>query len=639
MRLLVCPALMHRHVGEPMPTHWNRRQCDDCAGSHQADLRRAGCSGAQERAWCAAAVPQPPPPPPPFFFGAATAAYQIEGFREAGGRQPSVWDAFDTDNMSPAMPARKPNGEPNVHKNESGKIADRDYANFPQTTELLQHYGFDAYRMSLSWTRILSYSLVGDCGQGGPTANQTCSLSRPTVNEAGIQHYVEGLQGLKAAGLLVAVTMWHWDTPLVVEEWAQLTQCAETNQYTRDTTGSAWLCPAIADLFAEYAQVVTSRLDRYVDHWITLNEPLTVVSVGYAPPAKHAPGRCANRSLCWAGNDTIEPYYAAKNMMRAHAKAYRAYDGGSPMGFAANADWLEPVSGCAADHHAAANAIVWQIGLFWDLLATGDWAPEIAKAVPHPRLPSLSPQKTKYSFAARMAVYIIRTYMYMHMHTSNYAWAVGDVGSECPNASASWRAAPPDQQPTSFGTDNSAGTGSINHVTGHVIGPVAPGSGWLRFTPTGLPKLQRWIAARYAALDLKIVVTENGWGGQYPTEQDAINDMQRCQYYRQYIGNMSKYVPEDGTYENGPLILSKQKPTILGYFAWSLLDNYEWNDGYSQRFGITHVEFCGARNDRTCMQKRTPKMSGSWFAEVLKNASFREADIHNWGELPACKFY
>ena len=389
------------------------RQCDDCAGSHQADLRRVGCSGAQERAWCAAAVPQPPPPPPPFFFGAATAAYQIEGFREAGGRQPSVWDAFDTDNMSPAMPARKPNGEPNVHKNESGKIADRDYANFPQTTELLQHYGFDAYRMSLSWTRILSYSLVGDCGQGGPTANQTCSLSRPTVNEAGIQHYVEVLQGLKAAGLLVAVTMWHWDTPLVVEEWAQLTQCAETNQYTRDTTGSAWLCPAIADLFAEYAQVVTSRLDRYVDHWITLNEPLTVVGVGYAPPAKHAPGRCADRSLCWAGNDTIEPYYAAKNMMRAHAKAYRAYDGGSPMGFAANADWFEPVSGCAADHHAAANAIVWQIGLFWDLLATGDWAPRRSgprlRRRCHTPACHLSPQKTKYSFAARMAVYIIRT--------------------------------------------------------------------------------------------------------------------------------------------------------------------------------------------------------------------------------------
>ena len=84
------------------------------------------------------------------------------------------------------------------------------------------------------------------------------------------------------------------------------------------------------------------------------------------------------------------------------------------------------------------------------------------------------------------------------------------------------------------------------------------------------------------------------------------------------FGNMSKYVPEDGPYENGPLILSKQKPTILGYFAWSLLDNYEWNDGYSQRFGITHVEFCGARNDRTCMQKRTPKMSGSWFAGLQR---------------------
>ena len=241
-----------------------------------------------------------------FFFGSATAAYQIEGYREADGRTKSIWDAFDTNGVSDVVPARKPFGDPNVHGGESGAFADGDYTAFSDTTQLLQQYGFDAYRMSVSWTRILSYSLTEDCT--GPEKKQNCQLSQPVVNEKGLEHYRTVLKGLKKAGLITAVTLWHWDTPLAVEEWAAITECAETNPHTETQTGSAWLCPEIVNIFSNYAKIVTEALDEHVDHWITLNEPLTVTSVGYAKPAKHAPGRCSDRNLCWAGNETIEPY-------------------------------------------------------------------------------------------------------------------------------------------------------------------------------------------------------------------------------------------------------------------------------------------------------------------------------------------
>jgi beta-glucosidase len=510
-----------------------------------------------------------------FFFGSATAAYQIEGYRDVDGRTKSIWDAFDTDGASEYVPAKKPYGVWNVHGGESGRIADGDFTAYSDTTRLLKQYGFDAYRMSISWTRILSYSLSDQCT--GPEKTGKCQLNQPVINQKGLEHYKTVLKGLKDAGLITAVTLWHWDTPLAVEEWAIITECAETNPFTVTQTGSAWLCPEIADIFSHYAKIVTEALDQYVDHWITLNEPLTVTSVGYAPPAKHAPGRCSDRDLCWAGNETIEPYYVAKNMMRAHAKAYWAYNGSKPMGFAANADWYEPISKCQDDQQAAVNAMVWEIGLFWDLLTTGAWAPEIAEAVQHPRLPAISDDDSKLLRGAHGSVY------YQNMYTASYAWAQGSgVGSDCPSPQAPWRAA--SQAAADFTTDASASKSATNPITKKEIGALAPGSSWLHFVPTGLPKLQRWIAARYKAdiPSLKLVVTENGWGGAYADKQQAVDDVQRCEYYRQYLGNMSQFSVDDG-YGSGPLVLSNDPPSVLGYFAWSLMDNFEWNDGHLLR--------------------------------------------------------
>jgi len=66
-------------------------------------------------------------------WGTATAAYQVEGYRKEDGRQPSIWDAFDTPGVSDVIKAVKPNGEPNVHNNDSGERAVEDYARYTES--------------------------------------------------------------------------------------------------------------------------------------------------------------------------------------------------------------------------------------------------------------------------------------------------------------------------------------------------------------------------------------------------------------------------------------------------------------------------------------------------------------------------
>jgi len=78
---------------------------------------------------------------------------------------------------------------------------------------------------------------------------------------------------------------------------------------------------------------------------------------------------------------------------------------------------------------------------------------------------------------------------------------------------------------------------------------------------------------------MTLIVTENGWGDPNMTiAEGALNDTDRCNYYREYIGNVSLAATEDGV-------------KVGGYFAWSLMDNFEWADGYTTRFGLTYVDY------------------------------------------------
>ena len=118
--------------------------------------------------------------------------------------------------------------------------------------------------------------------------------------------------------------------------------------------------------------------------------------------------------------------------------------------------------------------------------------------------------------------------------------------------------------------------------------------GW-EIYPEGLEVIVKRLHQNYSQ-NIPIFITENGMANQESIDSGQINDYQRVSYYSEHLAKV--------------LNLLKAKIPLKGYFAWSLLDNFEWAHGYSKRFGLVHVDF---KN-----QKRTPKSSFKQFKKYLK---------------------
>jgi beta-glucosidase len=173
--------------------------------------------------------------PDGFLWGAATAAYQIEGGADEGGRAPSIWDTFSR------TPGR-------VLAGDTGDVAADHYHRLEHDLDLMRDLGLSAYRFSISWPRVL---------HGQP---------------AGIDFYSRLVDGLLARGITPVATLYHWDLPQELEDrggWPE-----------RDT----------ALRFAEYAERIGRVLGDRVGVWTTLNEPWCSAFLGYAAGV-HAPGR------------------------------------------------------------------------------------------------------------------------------------------------------------------------------------------------------------------------------------------------------------------------------------------------------------------------------------------------------------
>jgi beta-glucosidase/6-phospho-beta-glucosidase/beta-galactosidase len=122
----------------------------------------------------------------PFLWGAATASYQIEGAAAEGGRAPSIWDVF----------AHTPG---KIERGETGDVACDHYHYYKQDVALMHDLGVQAYRFSISWSRVLPE------GRGRP-------------NAAGFDFYDRLVDELAAAGLTPFATLFHWDLPQVLQE-------------------------------------------------------------------------------------------------------------------------------------------------------------------------------------------------------------------------------------------------------------------------------------------------------------------------------------------------------------------------------------------------------------------------------------
>ncbi|RZC38031.1 myrosinase 1 [Asbolus verrucosus] len=116
-------------------------------------------------------------------------------------------------------------------------------------------------------------------------------------------------------------------------------------------------------------------------------------------------------------------------------------------------------------------------------------------------------------------------------------------------------------------------------------------SGWLKVVPWGTRKLLNWIDQTYNHPE--IVITENGY-----SDHGELDDQDRINYYAEYLSNILLAILEDGV-------------NVTGYTAWSLMDNFEWLSGYTEKFGLYQVDFDSP--DRT----RTIKQSGEYYKNVI----------------------
>ncbi|NUL01788.1 beta-glucosidase [Streptomyces lunaelactis] len=184
-------------------------------------------------------LPPLPAFPPGFLWGACASAFQTEGAADTDGKGPSGWDAFAAQGRI-----------------KDGADASRGtgfHARYREDAALLAGLGADAFRFSVSWPRVVP-------GGSGP------------VNTAGLDFYDRLVDELCTHGITPAPTLYHWDTPLPLDE------------------AGGWLNRDTAARFAEYASVVAERLADRVPMWITINEPAEVTLLGYAL-GEHAPGK------------------------------------------------------------------------------------------------------------------------------------------------------------------------------------------------------------------------------------------------------------------------------------------------------------------------------------------------------------
>jgi len=233
--------------------------------------------------------------PAGFLFGTATAAYQIEGGHDADGKGPSIWDTF----------CRRPGA---ISTGETGDIACDHYHRWREDVGLLRGLGCNAYRLSISWPRVLPV------GSGA-------------VNEAGLAFYDRLIDELLANGVRPFVTLYHWDLP----------------QALQDKGG--WSAPETVEAFGRYADVIARRLGDRVRDWITLNEPEVVAYAGHYVGV-HAPGIRDFRTAVLVSHHLLLAHRAA-------AAAIRAAHRDSRVGIALNLSPCDPASDTPADAEAA----------------------------------------------------------------------------------------------------------------------------------------------------------------------------------------------------------------------------------------------------------------------------------------------
>ncbi|MFI5491599.1 GH1 family beta-glucosidase [Actinoplanes sp. NPDC051859] len=337
-----------------------------------------------------------------------------------------------------------------------------------------------------------------------------------------------------------------------VEPWVTLYHW-DLPQELEDAGG--WPHRDTAHRFADYAMLVFDRLSDRVGTWTTLNEPWCSAWLGYQAGV-HAPGRRDLGAAVAAVHHLLLGHGLATQRMRAAAIREHTF------GITLNLGTADPATDAPADHAAARRADGMGLRVFLDPLRKGTYPQDV--------LDDLAEQ-----------------------------------GAELPSRDGDLDtiATPLDVLGVNFyfgqdfsGTDEQ---GSSTGVDGHPVVRQVPldrprtAMDW-PITPERLTRLLVRLHEDYPGLP--IVITENGAAFDDAADDAGfVSDENRTAYLADHIAAVAA--------------AREQGADIRGYFAWSLMDNFEWAEGYAKRFGIVHVNYA--------TQQRTPKRSALWFRDLI----------------------
>lgn len=441
--------------------------------------------------------------PRDFVFGGATAAYQVEGGWDEDGKGESIWDRFSH------TPGR-------IIDASTGDVACDHYHLWAEDIRLMQALELDAYRFSISWSR------VQPDGAGA-------------LNPQGMAFYDRLVDGLLAAGITPYVTLYHWDLPQALQD--------RGGWYNRDT----------AHRLADHAEAMARAFGDRIRHWTTLNEPWTFCWSGHAS-GEDAPGLADGvRGGLLASHHALLGHGLAVPRIRAAAR-------GAKVGIVLDLNVPEPATPAPQDVAAARRFELAQNRFYLDALFKGAYPKEL-RTLCDGLWPAEEPGD---------AAVIAAPLDYLGVNI--YRRSVMQAGREWPPLNFA-RVSPP---------------GDYTAVGYEIF-------------PRAIHDILVYVHENYGPKAIHI--SENGMATpvETPDAQGRILDLRRARYYLDHIAEMER-------------ARAKGVP-VTAYFAWTLMDNFEWAYGYTVPFGIVHVDYA--------TQKRTPKLSAEVYREVIRLARLR----------------
>lgn len=423
----------------------------------------------------------------------------------------------------------------NILDGSSGEFACDQYHRYPQDIAIMRELGVGAYRFSIAWPRIVPAA--------GAPANQT-----------GLDYYDRLIDTLLDAGIKPVATLYHWDLP----------------QYLQDAGG--WANRDTAYRFADYAAMLADAFGDRIDTWTTLNEPWCSAYLGYGN-GNHAPGI----------SDHAQALAAVHHLNLAHGLGVQAIR--SALGERArcsvtlNLQVNHPATDSPEDLDAATKS---------DLMANEVFLGPMLEGRYDPRIMELTADVTDWSFVRDGDLATIRQrldVLGVNYYSSN---TVRHAGSG---------------EPVTVDIDlpdrHDAAMPALADV--EVLPPTGEltAMGWNQ-DPAALTELLVGLSRRFGELEL--MVTENGsaWDddtveaaadvepllGPKDANGDAtvavvggriVHDRRRVAYLDAHVKALADAIDAGAN--------------VTGYYAWSLLDNFEWALGYTKRFGIVRVDY------------------------------------------------